>query len=212
MELAQIVQSATLLLVLLNPFLLVIYLLSLVQRLRLREFAGVMARAALFSGIVFGVFAWAGDVIFRDVLQIRFAAFLVFGGLAFLVVAMRFMFQGPAALANMRGEAPLAASSVAMPFMIGAGTLQASVLAGSRQPLPYALVAIASALLITVVTVTLMKALHDYVHERNEALVARYVDLCGRASALVIGAMAIDMIFQGLEQWIRLASFVVPSG
>jgi multiple antibiotic resistance protein len=205
MDWAKIIRSATLLVVLLNPFLLSVYLLDLVQRLSLRELGGVLVRAAVVSGIVFGIFAWLGDMIFRDVFQVRFAAFLVFGGLTFVLVAVRFMFNGPAALEGMRGRIEPSPGSVAMPFMIGAGTINASVLAGSRQPLVGALIAIALALVVTVGVVLVLKTLHDFVSTRSEKLVDRYVDLCGRASALVIGAMAVEMIFQGIEQWLRIS-------
>lgn len=200
MTLEQTLRSATLLFVLLNPFLLTIYLLGLVKRLSLGAFARAMARAALVSFAVFAVFAAVGDAIFRDVLQVRFAAFLVFGGIVFLVVALRFVFHGPDGLESLRGKVD-PSGSIAMPFMIGAGTINASVLAGSRQALTGAVLAIAIALAATVVVVVLLKSLHDAVSARNEPLVDRYVDQCGRASALVIGAMAVEMIFQGLEQW-----------
>lgn len=202
MELAKIVRSATLMLVVLNPFLLTVYLLGLVRTLRLREFASVLARAAGWSGIVFALFAWLGDMIFSDVLQVRFAAFLVFGGIVFVLVAVRFMFQGPQALEALRGDAQPSAGAIAMPFLIGAGSINASVLAGSRQTLAGALVAIGLALTVTVVTVVGLKTVHDRVSERYEKVVARYVDLCGRSSSLVIGAMAVEMIFQGLEKWL----------
>lgn len=201
--LAQILRSATLLVVLLNPFLLTVYLLGLVRTLSLPAFARSLTRAAAFSAVVFGVFAWLGDMIFRDVLQVRFAAFLVFGGIVFVLVAIQFVFSGPQGIEKLRGSAEDA--PIAMPFMIGAGTINASVLAGSRQPIGGALIAIAGALAVTVVVVVAMKAIHDLVNAKYERLVARYVDLCGRVSALVIGAMAVEMLFQGLEQWLRLA-------
>lgn len=201
---AQTVRSATLLLVLLNPFLLTVYLIGLVRRLTMREFATAVGRAAIFSGVVFCIFAWVGDFIFRDIFQVRFAAFLIFGGIVFVVVALRFMFHGPSAIESLRGEGKEAAGSIAMPFMIGAGTINASVLAGSRQSVFGAFLAIGLALAVTVAIVITMKSVHDFVSGRNEELVARYVDLCGRISALIIGAMAVEMIFQGLEQWWRL--------
>jgi multiple antibiotic resistance protein len=205
MTLEQTLRSATLLFVLLNPFLLTVYLLGLVRTMSLGEFARAMARASLVSGAVFVVFAAVGDAIFRDVLQVRFAAFLVFGGIVFLVVALQFVFHGPDGIQSLRGKLE-PSGAIAMPFMIGAGTINASVLAGSRQALVGAVIAIALALVATIVVVVVLKAIHDAVSARNEPLVDRYVDQCGRASALVIGAMAVEMIFQGLEQWWRIAT------
>jgi small neutral amino acid transporter SnatA (MarC family) len=162
-----------------------------------------MLRAACISAGVFIVFAAVGDAVFTDVLQVRFAAFLIFGGLIFLIVAYRFVFQGPAAVELLRGPSGHVAGAIAMPFMIGPGTINASVLAGSRNDLPAAAIAIGSAVLITAVTVVVLKALHDFASRRHAMLVERYVDLCGRLSALVIGTIAVEMIFQGIEGWLK---------
>lgn len=202
MDVEQIVRSATLLLVLLNPFLLSIYLMDVFHRLNIAVFATVLLRGATISTVVFLTFAWLGESIFRDVLQVRFASFLVFGGVIFLLIGIRFVLQGPDAVEILRGEPEQIAGSVAMPFMIGPGTINASILAGYRLSFPEAAIAIVSAVLATAVVVIGLKWLYDWVKQRNEALVSRYVDLCGRISALIIGTFAIEMIFLGIEQWL----------
>lgn len=202
MDVEQIIRSAMLLLVLLNPFLLSIYLLEVFRRLETGVFAAVMLRAALISSVVFLAFGWLGESIFRDLLQVRFASFLVFGGVIFLLVGIRIVFQGPDAVEILRGEPQHIAGSVAMPFMIGPGTINASILAGYRLRFFEAAIAIVSAVLVTTIVVIALKWLHDWVKQRNEALVSRYVDLCGRISALIIGTFAIEMIFLGIEQWL----------
>jgi hypothetical protein len=45
--------------------------------------------------------------------------------------------------------------------------------------------------------------MHDYVSQRRARLVERYIDLCGRVSSLVVGTIAVEMIFQGTEGWLR---------
>lgn len=196
------VESAIVLLVLLNPFLLSVYLLNLMQKLDIRRFGQVLVRAALISGVVFVAFAWAGDALFSRVLHVRFCAFQVFGGIVFLIIAIRFVFAGSEAISLLRGKAEHLAGSIAMPFMIGPGTINASVLAGTRLPIALAALAIVAALLITVLTVLALKTLHDVVRTRDERLVERYVELVGRISALVIGTIAIEMMFQGVDSWL----------
>lgn len=203
MDLEGIIRSATLLLVLLNPFLLSVYLLDVFHRLDAATFAAVMMRGAAISMSVFLLFGWLGESVFRDVLQVRFASFLVFGGVIFLIVGIRFVFQGPHAVEMLRGEPEHIAGSVAMPFMIGPGTIYASIHAGYRLPFTDAAVAIVSAVLVTAIIVIVLKRVYDWVKERNEPLVSRYVDLCGRISALVIGTIAVEMIFLGIEQWLK---------
>ena len=209
MHFAVFIKSSTLLLVLLNPFLLAVYLLSIMRELSLSRFLWVMVRAGLISFAVFVFFAVLGDHIFTDVLQVRSAAFLVFGGIIFIVIGIRFVFEGPEAVELLRGSPEHISRSVAIPFMIGPGTINASVLAGSRMS-PYgATCAIALALALTIVVVIALKILHDYVNAKRETVVQHYIDLCGRISALVIGTIAVEMIFQGIEGWLKSCQILV---
>jgi len=195
--------SVLLLLMLLNPFLLIIYLIDLVQDLATADFRRVMIRAGLISGGVFALFALLGDVIFEDLLQARFASFQVFGGVVFLLIGIQFVFTGPGALRSIRGAPEHIAGSIAMPIMIGPGTVSASILAGSRLSSPLAVTCIFSAVAVTVGVVLLLKQLHDYVKPRNEKLIERYVEVMGRVTALVVGTYSIEMIMQGLEGWLN---------
>lgn len=126
--------SILLLLLLLNPFLLIIYLIDLVQDLDAGEFRRILVRAGLISSSVFTIFALLGDMIFEDLLQARFASFQIFGGLIFLLIGIQFVFTGPGALRSIRGAPEHVAGSIAMPIMIGPGTVSASILAGSKLP------------------------------------------------------------------------------
>ena len=202
MQTALLIKHALLLLVLLNPFLLAIYLLNLVRELDRRTFTRVVSTGALIAAGVFFPFAWLGDTIFTNVLQARFAAFLVFGGIVFLIIGIRFVFDGPQPIETLRGAPAQLAAAVAMPFMVGPGTVNAAVLAGSRMELFSACVAILAALGCTVVILVALKLLHDWGSRRHESLVERYVAITGRISALIVGTLAVEMIFQGLEQWL----------
>jgi small neutral amino acid transporter SnatA (MarC family) len=199
------IESAVFLVVLLNPFLLSIYLLDLVEKLSFAHLGRVLFRASLISGVVFCAFAWAGDSLLTRVLHVRFASFMIFGGVVFLVIGVRFVLLGGEALDSLRGQAEHVAGSVAMPFMIGPGTVSASVIAGTRAPLSLALVSIAGALAATSAIVLAFKLIHDFVKKHNEKLVERYVDIVGRLSALVIGTIAVEMILQGIEKWLDMS-------
>ena len=202
METKAFIDSFLLLFMLLNPFLLSVYLLDLIEQLNLATFRRALTRGMFISFIVFAVFAIAGDVIFSRVLQVRFAAFLVFGGLVFLVIAVRYVMVGSAAIRELRGSAEHISGSIAMPFLIGPGTVSASVLAGTRQTAFYAVLSIALALSTAIVCLLMIKRLHDFVRKRHERLVDRYIDIVGRISALVIGTIAVDMILRGVDIWL----------
>jgi len=114
--------------------------------LSLREFMKTMIRAHLISGIVFIIFAITGEGIFENIFNVRFGAFLIFGGIIFLWIGIHSIFSGKFVLIETRGDPEHIAGSVAMPFMIAPGTLSASVLIGSSLPAPSAAIAIAAAI------------------------------------------------------------------
>jgi small neutral amino acid transporter SnatA (MarC family) len=197
------VASLLLFLALLNPFMMSVYLIDLITDLPRALFVRVLTRGALISGAVFVLFAWGGDAIFSDVLQVRFASFQIFGGIVFLLIGARLVLTGADAMRAMRGQPEHIAGSIAMPFMIGPGTVSASVVVGARLPVLHAIAVIAAALAITVALVTAIKLAHDFLKERNAGLIDRYMEVVGRVSALLIGTFAVDMIFEGLGTWLQ---------
>lgn len=197
------VKAASLLYLLLNPFLMSVYLISLIRNLDRRTFAQVMRRAHLIALLVFGSFAIAGDALFEQVFNVRFASFLIFGGIVFLLIGIRSVFAGTMVLTETRGEPAHVSGAVAMPFMLGPGTVSASVLAGAHQVWPMALAAVATALIASYLSIVLFKRLLDFARARDEELVQRYVEVAGRIVALFTGTYAIEMILRGGEIIIR---------
>ena len=63
-------------------------------------------------------------------LHARFESFQIFGGLIFLVIGYRYVFEGADTIGVMRGAPNHLAGTIAMPFMIGPGTISASVITG----------------------------------------------------------------------------------
>lgn len=192
-------KAASLLFVLLNPFLMSVYLVSFIRGLEARDFAAVMRRAHFIALGAFAVFAVAGNSFFENVLQVRFASFLIFGGIIFLMIGVRSVFSGTTALVETRGIPAHVSGAAAMPFMIGPGTVSASVLAGAQLAWPLAIAAVALAVAASWASIVGFKYLLDHVRRRNEALVERYIEVSGRIVALFTGTFAIEMILRGLE-------------
>jgi small neutral amino acid transporter SnatA (MarC family) len=90
-----------------------------------------------------------------------------------------------------------------MPFMIGPGTVSASVVVGARLPLWHALGVIVLTLALAVALVAAIKLAHDFLKERNARLIDRYMEIVGRISALLIGTFAVEMIFEGVGAWLQ---------
>ena len=203
---ASFTKSFALLLMLLNPFLMIVYLIDLVQDLESRTFNRVLVRAGLISSGIFIIFALLGNTIFADVLQARFESFQIFGGIVFLIIGIRFVFSGTEAMKVLRGRPEHIAGAIAMPIMIGPATISASILAGNSLNGGMATLAILLAVGLSVVVVMGLKRLHDYVRPRHEGLVERYIEIMGRVTALVVGTFAIEMIMQGLRSWLKLSN------
>jgi small neutral amino acid transporter SnatA (MarC family) len=196
-----IFKSAMLMFILLNPFLMIVYLLEIVQHMSFRRFAAIITRAAMISLAVFIVFAVTGDAVFKYVLQARFASLQIFGGIIFLIIGIRFVFAGSDAIVSLRGEPEHISGAIAMPIMIGPGSISASIVAGNRAGTAGALVAVISAVALCVLLLLALKKMHDFVKPRNEALIIRYTETMGRITALVVGTFSIEMIMRGLSNW-----------
>jgi small neutral amino acid transporter SnatA (MarC family) len=193
----ELLKASSILFVLLNPFLISIYLISLIRDLSFREFIKVMVRAHIISGIAFVIFAITGEGIFENIFNVRFGAFLIFGGIIFLWIGVQSVFTGKFILIETRGNPEHIAGSIAMPFMIAPGTLSASVLIGSSLPAPRAAIAILIAVSLSLVSIIVFKLIHDPLQKRNERLLNRYVEIAGRVVALFTGTYAIEMIARG---------------
>lgn len=197
-----LIRSSALLLVLLNPFLLIIYLIDAVQNLERRQFTSVLVRAGLIATAVFWFFAVLGDAVFSDVIQADFASFQIFGGVIFLIIGLQFVFRGPTAIEMLRGESEYVAGAIAMPILIGPGTISASVIIGKRHDVIPACATILAAVIVSLFIMIGLKSLHDYVRPKNEPLIQRYIEIVGRIMALFVGTVSIDMIMQGLRAWV----------
>ena len=207
-----LVKASLLLFVLLNPLLMSVYLLEIIRETRIPVFIRILRRASITSIAVFLLFAWLGELIFTDIFHVRFSSFLIFGGILFLLIGLRMMLTGSAAIAPLQGGEPSRVTgAIALPFMIGPGTISASVIIGKRLERPLsASVAIVIAVLAATVSLVLLKVLHDFVQTRKEELLERYLDITGRIIAMFTGTYAIEMLAKGIEMWMATADLSKP--
>ena len=201
------IKSFLMVFVLLNPFIMSIYMIEIVKAMDYKTFSQQMIRAIIISFVVFFLFALGGDMIFTDILQIRFLAFLIFGGIIFLIIGIRLILGTGPAMELPKKASDHVSASIAMPYIVGPGTISASVIAGSRLNLFLAILAIFSALALSLVMLLGFKRLHDYLQQNNEKLLQRYMEIAGRVTALFTGSFAIDMIIKGIENWLHQSSF-----
>ena len=147
---------------LLNPFLMSIYMIGMIRNSEAKVFNRALIQGCMIAFIVFVLFAWGGETIFSKYLNVRFEAFQIFGGLIFLVIGYRYVFQGADTIGEMRGAPEHLAGTIAMPFMIGPGTISAAVVTGIGLPIGGAALIIALTLTVTCSLLILMKFAHDH--------------------------------------------------
>jgi multiple antibiotic resistance protein len=192
-----------LMLILLNPFSQSLYLKELMDQMTLREFAAVHARATILSFSVFVVFATFGEPILTDIFQVRLASLQIFGGLVNIYIAYRFITVGPGSNVLFRGSVADLAPTIALPYMVGPGTLWTSILMGHRSPLLVALGMIAGVLLINTIFVMFSKWLFDHTSAQKETMVGKYFSVLMRTVALLVGGVGVEMLLRGVEEALR---------
>jgi small neutral amino acid transporter SnatA (MarC family) len=202
MNINQFIKSTALLLVLLNPFLIILYLLDVVQKLQIKQFIHVILRAGIIATITFIIFAVIGDFIFSNIIQAEFASFQIFGGLIFLIIGIQFVLKGPTAIEILRGDSEYLSGAIAMPILVGPGSISASIIIGKHHTPLVASISIVTAILTSISIIILLKVVHDYIRQNKEPLIQRYIEIAGRMMALIVGTISIDMIMQGIKIWL----------
>ena len=206
-KMSEFVRSVLLLLVLLNPFLVIVYLTDIVEKLNNLQFQRVLIRAGLISCFVFCCFAILGDTLFSGVFQIQFASFQIFGGIIFLLIGVQFVFKGPTAIEILRGDSKHIAGAIAMPVLIGPGTISASVVIGKRNTILISCMTIIIAVVLCILTIIILKLIHDQIRSKKEELIQRYFEIAGRITALFVGSVAIEMIMLGIQSWLEIYGY-----
>ncbi|MCG2574307.1 MULTISPECIES: MarC family protein [Acinetobacter] len=190
---------------LLNPFLMSIYMIGMIRNIEARIFNRALIQGSGIAYLVFMFFAWGGERIFNQYLNVRFESFQIFGGIIFLVIGYRYVFQGADTIGAIRGAPEHLAGTVAMPFMVGPGTISAAVVTGMDIGLTGAALVMLVTLALTCIILILMKFMHDNLRYKHAKYVDYYFDIVGRLSALLIGTIAVDMIVTGITHLIQQA-------
>jgi multiple antibiotic resistance protein len=191
-------------LAILNPFALCLYLARVTEELSLGKLFGVLIRAATLSFLVFCLFAWAGEPLLVQVLAVRPEALRIFGGVIFFVVAYNYVTRGYRGTVTLRGSLEELPSEIAVPFMIGAGTITQAVLLGKTLGSARAALVLALGMAVSIAFVMAFKLFHDRMRGAREALFERYMNMLSRLNGLVIGAISTDMVVGGIHDLWRM--------
>ncbi|MGC9455579.1 MAG: MarC family protein [Phycisphaerae bacterium] len=186
-------------LAILNPFALCLYTSSIMEDLDLRSVLRVVIGACVISTAVFWVFALTGEKLLEGVFRVEPTALRIFGGLIFLIVGYNYVTKGYRGAEVLRGSLEELPSAIALPFMIGAGTITQAIIVGKNHNWYMSMVILLMGVLVALVTLIVFKLLRDHMTGGRERLFIRYVNILARLNGLLIGAISVKMIVEGLK-------------
>jgi multiple antibiotic resistance protein len=194
-------------LIMINPFALFLYLRPVMVDLTAYQFRWVLLRASLISLVLFMLFLGTGDAVFTAVLDVRFHSFRLFGGIVIFSFAYIFIVKGSEALIQTREDLSELASGIALPFMVGAGTISLATLLGKKLPFWQGILTLLIILAINYGLIIGLKAIRDHIPSpRFQVAFDKLMAIFLRVNGFFLGAIGVDMIAtSGVALWKDLA-------
>jgi multiple antibiotic resistance protein len=193
------IASVVAFLVLLNPFALFIYLQPVMRELSKRDFFKVLLKASLISFFIFFFFSFSGEFIFKEIFQINFEAFRIFGGIIFFSFAYMYIIHGRKSLIDMKENLNDLANEIALPFMVGAGTLLLSILMGHKFPHVVSAALLALILSVNFLLIVSLMYLRQMLSKRMRVAFDKNMEMLLRLNGFFVGAIGLNMIITGVE-------------
>lgn len=185
-------------LILLNPFALFIYMVPLYKEQKLGTFFKVLASACFIAFIIYTSFAVFGQGIFQA-LKVDFEAFRIFGGIVLVSFALSFILQGKKSMITTRGEIGSLASEVALPFIVGAGTITQSILIGEAFRSVKGVFIIAIVMIVTFIIVSSLMIARDKIPGKYTVAFDKNAEILLRINGFIVGAYGVDLIVIGVS-------------
>ncbi|MBO3271766.1 MarC family protein [Hymenobacter defluvii] len=193
-------------LVMLNPFALFLYLKPIMQDLSEADFRSVFLKASTISFCIYLVFLLFGDLVFQKVFSINFESFRIFGGIVLFSFAYIFIVQGKKAFIQIKGDLHDLASEIALPFMVGAGTISLTVLMSEQLQLWQGVVALVLIMLINYLIIMGLKQMRRAMRSKSfQIAFDKIMELLLRINGFFLGAIGVDMITTGITNLMRAA-------
>jgi len=184
----------------LNPFALFLYLKPVMSGLSDKDFRAVFIKASGISFGIFLVFLLLGDLVFQKVFRINFESFRIFGGIVLFSFAYIFIVQGKKGFIQIKGDLHDLASEIALPFMVGAGTISLTVLMAEQLVLWQGVLSLIIIMLINFVIIMGMKSMRSAMRSKTlQIAFDKNMELLLRINGFFLGAIGVDMVVSGIS-------------
>ncbi len=184
----------------LNPFALFLYLQPIRKDLNKDMFHKVIFKATLTSFLICLIFFYFGDVIFEKYFNISFDSFRIFGGIIIFSFSYLFIVKGQEAMIIMKEDLDDLASEIALPFMVGAGTISLSILLSQKVNLIIGTLLLVIIFIINFFIISFLNYLRESI-QKNKIKVAfdKNMEVLLRLNGFFIGAIGINMVISGIR-------------
>ncbi|MBN1517496.1 MarC family protein [Candidatus Sumerlaeota bacterium] len=194
-----------LMLVILNPFAQMLYLSGLMSEAEAKTFRSIFFQASILTLAICVLFALCGEMVLSRVFQIELPALQIFGGLIILTVAYKYILSGSEGVPLFKGEYSEIAQQITLPLHVGPGLLWICILIGERHDAPIATLIIIAGIVLNAAMVLLYHHVFKHARRRMELALLKYFAIAMRLNALLIGAVSVQMIIEGVTSLIRPA-------
>ena len=145
-------------------------------------------------------FVYFGNFIFESVFQIHFESFRIFGGIIIFSFAYFFIVKGQKALIMIKENLDDLASEIALPFMVGAGTISLSILLSQNMDYMNATIALATIFIINFILLVILVQLRNTIDKKKfKTAFDKNLEVLLRLNGFFIGAIGVNMIVIGIK-------------
>lgn len=160
----------------------------------------VIFKATLISLFICLAFYFSGDVLFRKVFMIDFESFRIFGGIIIFSYAYFFIVKGQKALIMIKENLDDLASEIALPFMVGAGTISLSILLSQKHTLWMGAFVLFLIFGINFLVLFSLKRFRDSIEGKKfKTAFDKNMEVLLRLNGFFIGAIGINMVLTGIR-------------
>lgn len=186
-------------LVMINPVALFLYLNPHIEDMEQWMFPKVIWKATLIAGLIYSIFILTGDFIFLKVFQIDFEAFRLFGWIIIFALAFMFIVDGKESFIKMRNCIDDMAAQLALPFMVGAGSISVSILIWNAYDFFEGALILLVVLLANFLIILALKLIKDSVfHNWLKPYFDKLLWVVFRLNSFFMGAVGVDMILTAI--------------
>ncbi len=187
-------------LVMINPFALFLYLEPVRKDLNHKDFLKVIAKATVISFLVCLIFFYLGNFVFQNIFKINIESFRIFGGIILFSFSYLFIVKGQEALIMMKEDLDNLASEIALPFMVGAGTISLSILLSQKMSYFLGTTTLIIIFIINFLLLMFLIQMRRMIDtKRIKIAFDKNMGVLLRLNGFFIGTMGVDMILTGIN-------------